>query len=129
MMDKCVKCEYRVFYIICEWYFYLASSKKFITPNLSLQVINSLIDIFTEKELVNFEQIMEKFVKSNMWELSEVLNKEYITPPTFITQPESLMIFYLFETHKEQLIDVWVSVYGETYLEDMANLWGTTLDL
>jgi DNA-binding ferritin-like protein (Dps family) len=51
MMDKCVKCEYRVFYIICEWYFYLASSKKFITPNLSLQVINSLIDIFTEKLL------------------------------------------------------------------------------
>lgn len=94
--------------------------------NHNLSIIMSYLP---EKEKENVYNEIEKFITSNEEKIKTIFleNKEryYLIP--LLTQPEVFVIWYSLKHFQFSIIDNWPNDFDLNELEQIANLWGTSI--
>jgi ppGpp synthetase/RelA/SpoT-type nucleotidyltranferase len=97
---------------------------------LSRDVIGKLIDLLDIDEQLAPSQAFGNFISANQNKLVG-LYEEYLTDHRHVlmSQPESILIFFLLEKDKFSLEEAWKSVLPPSYLVRLSEVWGEPLDL
>jgi ppGpp synthetase/RelA/SpoT-type nucleotidyltranferase len=114
-----------------EKYFYEFSTKtfdrEFSIENLT--VLKSLLEI---EEIKDFGRLMGDFVEVNRQKIKIIFDNysqdnRNLYRLLMLSQPESILIFWLLKKDKFRLLDKWQDFLPYELLEFMANIWGEQL--
>jgi len=94
---------------------------------LSMHVIEALNHLYGAGGFVEQHEQFEQFCRQKERRLLHIFdeNRNVLTKPIFLFQPESLMLFQLLEHDKFKLREEWVKHFPPRELEQMAVKWGT----
>lgn len=120
--------EYSVLLIVEKAFINLIASEY--DKEFSLFNMNKFISIIDFDNLNDFKMSFNLFCKNNHQKIERILfiNKDKIISNPFFFQPEILLIFYLIDNNKFELIDLWKRFYNLNDLDDISIIWGRPLD-
>jgi len=99
-----------------------------INRELSLELIESISNVAPLRaDLKDLSTRLADFVAANSEKLRNIYTRVIDHPGRnpFFVQPESLLIWFLFENHKHSLIDEWQDHnWDEELLNELGNEWG-----
>ncbi len=102
-----------------------------VDMELSIQVINYLMPVYADSTSDQIAIELEGFVGDRREKLEYIYmcyQNDHRIESLFIHQPESLMIFHLLERDSFALVERWQEAYDRVFLEQMALLWGRSLE-
>jgi ppGpp synthetase/RelA/SpoT-type nucleotidyltranferase len=108
-----------------ERWFYLFSARAF-DPELSLQVVKALSELYTPEEIDGYGALLETFVTRHEVKLEGIYRRyaEDERAMLFLYQPESLLVFERLEHDPFRLKQRWAGVFPLDLLDDLARVWG-----
>jgi ppGpp synthetase/RelA/SpoT-type nucleotidyltranferase len=114
-----------------EKYFYLFSAKGF-DREFSIQNLLRLKNLLKEKEIDDFENLIQFFVEKNNEKLSSIFfnysnDKRDSYKLLILSQPESLLIFERLDQDMFKLKELWETFLPMELLECLAVIWGVNL--
>lgn len=120
--------EYSVLLIVEKPFINLIASEY--DKDFSSFNINNFISILNFDNLNDFKMDFNLFCKNNHEKIEKILliNEDKIQSNPFFFQPEILLIFYLIDCNKFELIDLWKKFYNLNDLDDISIIWGKPLD-
>ena len=92
-----------------------------------MNVIEALNHLYGAGGFIEQHEQFEQFCRQREERLLHIFdeNRNVLTKPIFLFQPESLMLFQLLERDKFKLREEWVKHFPPRELEQMAVKWGT----
>ena len=111
---------------LLEGEFYKFSAVDY-NKELSMHVIEALNHLYGAGGFVEQHEQFEQFCRQREGRLLHIFdeNRNVVTKPIFLFQPESLMLFQLLERDKFKLREEWVKHFPPRELEQLAVKWGT----
>jgi hypothetical protein len=102
-----------------EKHFFLLRGEPYDTrlSRIVLEALAPLVDSDT------FEANIDQFVKMNGGKLDHVFREYEGAEHVMLTQPESLLIFYLSSSHTPELQTCWPGTLPQAILEDLFSIW------
>ncbi|MGE9313296.1 hypothetical protein ACLOAU_16725 [Niabella sp. CJ426] len=93
---------------------------------LSLHVLNKLVNYFEQAELNDIIKNIDSFIASNEKKIRRIFkeNAKRFYEISFLTQPEIFIIWYSLENHEFSITDNWNNDFEEEELEQIQILWG-----
>jgi ppGpp synthetase/RelA/SpoT-type nucleotidyltranferase len=108
---------------------YYEFTGKDYTPDLSWVAIEGLKALYSESELMNFEDVCDALVERRGEKLRKIYaryeNDDRANPMLF--QPEVLMVFDRLDCDAFRVADVWQDIFPSELLVDLASIWGTPI--
>lgn len=96
----------------------------------SLYTLRILLNYFTDEEKVVISSEIEQFISSNEHKIQNIFdeNRSRFFEIPFLTQPEVFLVWYGLEKYFFSIEDNWQNDFDKTELEQIATLWGKTID-
>ena len=97
---------------------------------LSRDVISKLVPLMNDEEIAAPSHAFSQFIFANHSNRAG-LYSQYLLDHRHIlmSQPESIIIFFLLEKNEFALSEAWRSVLPPIFLERLSEVWGTLVDL
>lgn len=103
-----------------------------INRELSLALIESMSDVaLMDADVPDFSTKLSDFVSAYRLKLQTIYTRVVDHPRRnpFVIQPESLLIWFLIENRRHDLLDKWLEhEWDEELLQEMGNEWGVVID-
>jgi ppGpp synthetase/RelA/SpoT-type nucleotidyltranferase len=115
---------------ILEKYFYRIDPREY-RRDISVKIIDSLIPFIHPEKMEGIENEMEAFFIKHQAPL-RIAYQEYPDPDDyhglFLHQPESLLIFAMFEWHQtDDVKNAWKDIFPREALEELGGIWGVNI--
>lgn len=97
---------------------------------VTAKTINALYPLLGDEEDQQFKTLIGDFVSEHREKLEDIYSR-YAQDQSrcpFLFQPESLLVFWLLEKDPFRLKEAWMEALPLGFLEQLANVWGTTID-
>ncbi len=101
-----------------------------LDPDLTTMVLETLLPIVSPTDVDELNARLEEFVQQEQERIQLVFDSSKNTAgPVFLTQPESLLLFFLLERDPYRLAEAWARRLPVDELERLATAWGRPLDV
>ncbi len=96
-----------------------------VCPQLSRFVVDALLPLFSEADILRYEETLSLFVSMHRDKLDEIFSDyELDDRNPFLSEPVCLLIFERLETDRFMLADLWSRHLSSQFLISLSEIWG-----